>query len=78
MTMDTLLEILNEMHPDVDFETYDTLIDDEILDSFDIVSLIAEISNQMDVTISAKDIVPENFNSAQALWELIERLEDEE
>ncbi|MCI8567345.1 MAG: acyl carrier protein [Lachnospiraceae bacterium] len=76
--MDTLLEILNEMHPDVDFETCDTLIDDEILDSFDIVSLIAEISNQMDVTISAKDIVPENFNSAQALWELIERLEDEE
>ena len=66
------------MHPDVDFETCDTLIDDEILDSFDIVSLIAEISNQMDVTISAKDIVPENFNSAQALWELIERLEDEE
>ncbi len=76
--MDTLLEILNEMHPDVDFETCDTLIDDEILDSFDIVSLIAEISNQMDVTISAKDIIPENFNSAQALWELIERLEDEE
>lgn len=76
--MDVLLEILNEMHPDVDFETCDTLIDDEILDSFDIVSLIAEISNQMDVTISAKDIIPENFNSAQALWELIERLEDEE
>ena len=76
--MDILLEILNEMHPDVDFETCDTLIDDEILDSFDIVSLIAEISNQMDVTISAKDIIPENFNSAQALWELIERLEDEE
>lgn len=76
--MDTLLEILNELHPDVDFETCDTLIDDEILDSFDIVSLIAEISNQLDVTISAKDIVPENFNSAQALWELIERLEDEE
>lgn len=75
--MDILLEILNEMHPDVDFETCDTLIDDEILDSFDIVSLIAEISNQMDVTISAKDIIPENFNSAQALWELIERLEDE-
>lgn len=76
--MDTLLEILNELHPDVDFETCDTLIDDEILDSFDIVSLIAEISNQLDVTISAKDIIPENFNSAQALWELIERLEDEE
>ena len=76
--MDTLLEILNDLHPDVDFETCDTLIDDEILDSFDIVSLIAEISNEFDVTISAKDIVPDNFNSAQALWALSERLEDEE
>ena len=76
--MDTLLEILNDLHPDVDFETCDTLTDDEILDSFDIVSLIAEISNEFDVTISAKDIVPDNFNSAQALWALIERLEDEE
>ena len=73
--MDTLLEILNDLHPDVDFETCDTLIDDEILDSFDIVSLIAEISNEFDVTISAGDIIPDNFNSAQALWALIERLE---
>ena len=76
--MDTLLEILNDLHPDVDFETCDTLIDDEILDSFDIVSLIAEINNEFDVNISAKDIIPENFNSAQALWALIERLEEEE
>lgn len=76
--METLLEILSDLHPDVDFETCDTLIDDEILDSFDIVSLIAEISNEFDVTISAKDIIPDNFNSAQALWALIERLEDEE
>ncbi len=76
--MEALLEILNDLHPEVDFETCDTLIDDEILDSFDIVSLIAEISNEFDVTISAKDIIPDNFNSAQALWALIERLEDEE
>ena len=76
--MEALLEILSDVHPEVDFETCDTLIDDEILDSFDIVSLIAEISNEFDVTISAKDIIPDNFNSAQALWALIERLEDEE
>ena len=76
--MEALLEILNDLHPEVDFETCDTLIDDEILDSFDIVSLIAEISNEFDVTISSKDIIPDNFNSAQALWALIERLEDEE
>ena len=76
--MEQLLEILAELHPEVDFESCDTLIDDEILDSFDIVPLIAEISNEFDVTISAKDIIPDNFNSAQALWALIERLEDEE
>ena len=76
--MEALLEILSDLHPEVDFESCDTLIDDEILESFDIVSLIAEISNEFDVTISAKDIIPDNFNSAQALWALIERLEDEE
>ena len=76
--MEALLEILSDLHPEVDFESCDTLIDDEILDSFDIVSLIAEISNEFDVTISAKDIIPDNFNSAEALWALIERLEDEE
>ena len=72
--MEDLLEILSDLHPDVDFETCDTLIDDKILDSFDIVSLIAEINDTFDVAISAEDIIPENFNSAEAIWELIERL----
>ncbi|MDO4514317.1 MAG: phosphopantetheine-binding protein [Lachnospiraceae bacterium] len=76
--MDELLEILSDLHPEIDFETCDTLIDDKILDSFDIVTIISEINDQFDVTISAENITPENFNSAQALYELIERLEDEE
>ena len=75
--MDELLEILRDMHPDVDFENEDHLIDNGILDSLDIVSLISEISEVFDVTITAKDIVPENFNSAQALCALIQRLEEE-
>lgn len=75
--MNDLLEILTDLHPDVDFETCDTLIDDKILDSFDIVSIIAEINDVFDVVIPAEEIVPENFNSAQALYELIERLGDE-
>lgn len=75
--MEVLLEILSELHPEVDFETCDTLIDDKILDSFDIVSIIAEISEQFDVTISAEKIIPENFNSAEALYALIQELEDE-
>lgn len=76
--MDELLEILEELHPDVDFETCDTLIDDKILDSFDIITIISEVSARMDVTISAEYIVPENFNSAEALYALIQKLEDEE
>jgi len=76
--MDTLLEILRDLHPDVDFTKEDKLIDDMILDSFDIVTLISEISEEFDVTITAENIIPENFNSAQALYDLICRLEDEE
>ena len=74
--MDELLNILQELHPDSDFETCDTLIDDQILDSIDIVSLVAEISDAFDVAIPAEELVPENFNSAQALWELIQRLDE--
>ena len=74
--MDELMNILQELHPDIDFETCDTLIDDQILDSIDIVSLVDEISDAFDVAIPAEELVPENFNSAQALWELIQRLDE--
>ena len=76
--MDEILEILKDLHPDVDFESCDTLIDDGILDSFDIVTIIAEISDAFDVKIGAEQIVPENFNSAEALWNFVRRLEEDE
>ena len=76
--MDEILEILKDLHLDVDFESCDTLIDDGILDSFDIVTIIAEISDAFDVKIGAEQIVPENFNSAEALWNLVRRLEEDE
>jgi D-alanine--poly(phosphoribitol) ligase subunit 2 len=75
--MEDLLEILEELHDDVDYETCTTLIDDKILDSFDIVTIVAEVNNVFDVQIPAEELQPENFNSAQALYALIERLEDE-
>ena len=75
--MDELMEILSNLHPDVDFETEERLVDDKILDSFDIVSLIAEINETFDIAITAKDILPENFNSAKALYALIQKLEEE-
>lgn len=77
MEMNDLLKILSELHPDVDFTTQEHLIDDMILDSMDIVSLIMEISETFDVTITARDIIPENFNSAKALYALISKLDDE-
>ena len=75
--MEALLDILRDLHPEVDFETNERLIDDHILDSFDIVALIADINNEFDIAIPAEEIIPENFNSAKALYSLIERLEDE-
>jgi len=75
--MDELIEILKDLHSDVDFETCTTLIDDKILDSFDIVSIVSEVSDRFDVAIPAKELVPENFNSAKALWDLISRLEED-
>lgn len=74
--MDKLLEILTQLRPDVDFESCDTLIDDGILDSFDIVSLVGQINDVFDVDINVEDLLPENFNSADAMLELIKVLQD--
>ena len=74
--MKELLEILSGLHPETDFETCDRLIDDSILDSFDIITIIADINDVFDVSIPAEEIIPENFNSAAALYELVLRLED--
>lgn len=75
--MNEIIEILSGLHPDIDFEIADNLVDSKILDSFDIVSLIAEINDNFDIAISAEEITPENFNSAEAIWTLVERLMEE-
>ena len=76
--MDQILEILEGLHPEVDFETCRTLIDDKIIDSFDIVTLISDLSEEFDISIPVEEIVPENFNSAKAIHALIERLLEDE
>ena len=75
--MEKLLNILNELHPEVDFENNESLVDDGILDSLDIVSLVTEIYSEFDVTIPAEEIIPENFNSAKALMALITKIDEE-
>jgi len=76
--MDELIEILQGLHGDVDFGSCKTLIDDKILDSFDIISIVSEVDDKFDVQIPAKELIPENFNSAEALYNLIQRLSDED
>lgn len=73
----TILEILEEMHSDVDFASEKKLVDDGILDSFDLVSLVSELSDEFDIQITAKDFVRENFNSLDTLVTMVERLVEE-
>ena len=75
--MEELLNILEEIQPDADYETCDTLIDDGILDSFAILSIVSELEDTFGVQVTPAEIIPENFNSAQALWEMVQRLQEE-
>lgn len=72
-----ILEILQELHEDIDFEAEEKLVDDKILDSFDLVTLVSELGDAFDVNITAKDFVAENFNSVERLTKMIVRLQDE-
>ena len=74
--MEKLLEILEDIQPGVDYENCTTLIDDEILDSFAILSIVSELEDAFDVEVTPVEIVPENFNSAQALWNMVQRLQE--
>ena len=72
--MDKLMRILSELRDDIDFEAEDALIDGGVLDSFDIVTLVAEIDDAFGIEIPAEALIPENFNSARAIFALIQRL----
>ena len=74
--MEELLKLLKKIKPEVNFEGNEHLIDNEELDSFDIVSIVSAINDEFDIEIGAGDIVPENFNSVEAMYELIQKLED--
>ena len=71
-----IIDILNEICPGVDFENETSLIDDEIIDSLDIVSIVGELMDAFDVEISVEDLLPENFKSVDAIAELISSLQE--
>lgn len=75
--MEEVLAILKDIRPDVDFEKEKALIDDGILDSFDIVSIVGELSDTFDIEIPAEEIDPENFNTLEAIAAMVERLQEE-
>ena len=75
--MEQLLEILEDIQPDADYENCETLIDDGILDSFAILSIVSELEDAFGVSVTPAEIVPENFNSAKALWAMVCCLKEE-
>ncbi len=76
--MDKIIDILQDINPDIDYKNRTDLIDAHLLDSLSIISLIAELEDTFDVTIPAVDIIPDNFNSVKAISALIERLQEED
>lgn len=74
--MEKLLEILEDLVPGVDYGSCKTLIDEQILTSFDVLSLISDIEDTFDVEISTGDITPDNFNSAENIWNLIQKTKE--
>ena len=76
IVMEELLRIMSEIRPDVDFASATKLIDDDILDSFDIISMVSEINDTFGIEINVNDLLPENFNSAEALFALIQKLQN--
>lgn len=75
--MNELLEMLEEICPDVDFESCDTLVDDGFLDSVAVCSIASELQDSYNITITSVDLTPENFNSADAIYEMIQKLKEE-
>ena len=73
--MEKLMEILKGIRPDVDFENANDLIYGEVLDSFDVISIVSEINESFGVEINVDDLVPENFNSVSAMYALIRKMQ---
>jgi acyl carrier protein len=75
--MEKLLEILQDIKPNIDYETETRLIDGGLLDSISILSLVSELEDNFGIEITPVDLVPVNFNSAKALWDMVKRLQEE-
>ena len=75
--MEMLMDILWDIEPDIDYENCEELIDGHLLSSLSIIALVAELEDAFDVTIPAVEIIPENFNSAERIYAMLTRLQEE-
>lgn len=78
VALEDIIELLEEVNDDADYKNCTTLVDDRVLTSFDILAVIAAIDDEFDVAVPAKDIIPANFNSAESIRALVERLLNED
>jgi len=74
--MDQLLEILEDINPDNDYMAEDKLIDNGLLDSLSLLTLVSELEDAFGIEITPTDLIPANFNSAAAMWEMVQRLQE--
>ena len=74
--MEKLLDRLMEIDDSIDWKAQKALVNDRLLDSFAVISLIAELEEQFDIEIEAAEIIPENLNSVDAIWKMIQRLKE--
>ena len=75
--MDELIEILQEVKDDVDYENCKSLVDDHQLTSIDIIEIVVALSDEYDIKIPSADVIPENFNSVEAIYAMVQKLIDE-
>lgn len=78
MAKEKILEILEDILPGIDYENRTDLIDSHLLDSLSIISLVAELEDEFDITVPAVEIIPANFNSLDAVEEMVLRLQEED
>lgn len=70
-----VLSVLQGVRKDIDFEHAVKLIDDDILDSFDIISIVSDLNETFDIDITADELEPENFNTLDAIVALVQSLQ---
>lgn len=75
--MNELIEILNDIDDSIDWENEEGLIDRHLLDSFGVITLVSELEDAFSIEVEASEIIPDNFNSVQAMWKMITRLQEE-